>query len=427
MRRLAKQERDDGYSSKKDYQDITDTVSLRLSPKSTTNKLFFLKKNRSSDAVADFYGFGGFIRSEKPITLIISIKSEKHQSLKEIEVSSRWTRFGIASDIHLLNYKNSSISLEWSSNCFVDLWGINFGEIYLPQMIIDQKPNLEELNKTHIAPEMFYFSHRDFSIDDIDLERSSPFYAKTGSKIHLKKCSYCQRQLPLNPSALGSLSFHKHNAKISNHQNECRSCKKWRINNTFNPLRTTDQLHESSVITRERKLLLKEPEILQTIKDRSGAGLKSQVWEKFERKCFFCKKTVKLNGFQLDHTRPLAYLWAIDEYATCLCPEHNNLKKDKFPVDFYTEDQLLELSNITGLEYEKLIIRDVNQEQLDRILKDISYFAKSWDARTFAAIARKITEVRPQVDLFKILEEKDPSEHQRLVLELKNRPDSVIE
>tara|TARA_B100000575_G_C23081066_1_gene622859 strand:- start:172 stop:1455 length:1284 start_codon:yes stop_codon:yes gene_type:complete len=427
MRRLAKQERNDGYSSKKDYQDIIDTVSLRISPKSTTNKLFFLKKNRSPDAATDFYGFGGFIRSEKPITLVISIKSEQYHCSKEIEVSSRWTRFGIASDLNLSNYKNLSISLEWSSNCFVDLWGISFGEIYLPQMIVDQKPLVEELNKTHVVPEMFYFSHGDLSIDDIDLERSSPFYEKTGSKIHLKKCSYCQRQLPLNPSALGSLSFHKHNAKISKHQNECRSCKKWRINNTFNPLRTTDQLHESSVITRERKLLLKEPEILQTIKDKSGAGLKSQIWEKFERKCFFCKKTVELKDFQLDHTRPLAYLWAIDEYATCLCSEHNNLKKDKFPVDFYTEDQLLELSKITGLEYEKLIIRDVNQEQLDRILEDISHFAKSWDARTFAAIARKIIEVRPKVDLFKILEGKDRSEHQRLVLELKNRPDPLLE
>src|SRR5207244_3589985 len=139
--------------------------------------------------------------------------------------------------------------------------------------------------------------------------------------------------------------------KLSKHQNECRACKKWRINDDFNPKRTTDQLHESSVITRERRLFLRDPERLQAIKERSGAGLKSQVWERFGRRCFYCNRSLDLDEVHLDHTRPLAYLWPIDEHATCLCGEHNNQKQDKFPVDFYTDAQLHELADICGLPY----------------------------------------------------------------------------
>ncbi len=224
---------------------------------------------------------------------------------------------------------------------------------------------------------------------------------------------------------LGSLSFHKHNAKKTHHQNECRSCKKWKINDSFNPLRTTDQLHESSVITRERKLFLREPQILQAIKDRTGAGLKSQIWEKFGRKCFYCKKSLKLDEVQLDHTRPLAYLWPIDEHATCLCAEHNNLKKEKFPVDFYSRIQLEELSQICGLPVKDLSRKALNQIELKRILQDIATYAMEWEPRTFAATARKIKELQPAVDLFAILKERNPQVYEDIVKQLADRPDPV--
>ena len=224
---------------------------------------------------------------------------------------------------------------------------------------------------------------------------------------------------------LGALAFHKHNAKRTKHQNECRACKKWKINDSFNPLRTIDQLNESSLITRERKLFLRESEILQKIKDRTGAGLKSQVWNRFGQKCFYCGKTLTLDQVQLDHTRPLAYLWPIDEHATCLCAEHNNLKKDKFPVDVYSYEQLAELSEICGLSLGDLLKREVNRSELERVIADIVTFARLWDPRTFFAVARKVQELMPDCDLFEILRNKDAAVESDITNRLQERPPSV--
>ncbi len=129
----------------------------------------------------------------------------------------------------------------------------------------------------------------------------------------------------------------------------------------------------------------------------------------------------------LDHTRPLAYLWPIDEHATCLCPEHNNQKQDKFPVDFYTEAQLQELADISGLSYEELSAKEINDEELQRILDDVVSFAEQWEPRTFAATARKIAEILPDVDLFAVLDESDPEVHSELMQQLAERPPAVGE
>ncbi len=288
---------------------------------------------------------------------------------------------------------------------FVDVWGITIGKTQFPVRKEGEAPPLKDLNLTHLLPETLFLDHgltRDVKIEGVKVSIGA------GASINLKKCSYCGRRLPLGPGQAGRLAFHKHNAKLSGHQNECRACKKWRINDAFNPLRTVDQLNESSTITRERKILLQEPSILQTIKERSGRGLKSIVWDRFGRRCFYCEKPLNLNDVQLDHTRPLAYLWPIDEHATCLCAEHNNEKKDKFPVDFYNGDQLKRLATITGLSLDKLIAREVCEIHLQRIRADISGFVGLCDPRTFNAISRKVFEIRPDVDLWDELEQADP-------------------
>jgi hypothetical protein len=129
----------------------------------------------------------------------------------------------------------------------------------------------------------------------------------------------------------------------------------------------------------------------------------------------------------LDHTRPLAYLWPIDAHASCLCPEHNNAKTDKFPIDFYNKEQLRELSKITKLPYRKLIERRLNEKELKRILDNISAFALGWEPRTFHATARKIVELRPDIDLYDRLRLEDPATYVDLLERLAERPPAIGE
>ncbi|MBE3672512.1 hypothetical protein [Pseudoalteromonas distincta] len=421
MRRLAVQTRNDGYSSKRDYQTITTKHSQSVT--FLNNSLTFVANAQPTSHELLIYGIGGFIYPDIATNLKITVNfSERRIESRVFKLTNNWNRVGFCFDITNGSASHITITLEFDNATKASFWGLDFGDIIHPVKDFDSNI-IGSLNQSHLCPEAYYFEH-DTSIN-LDFAENSDFVHEItqGHEIELKKCSFCGRLLPLRSELLGALSFHKHNAKLSKHQNECRSCKKWRINDTFNPIRTTDQLHESSVITRERKLLLQEPIILKEIKKRTGEGLKSQIWEKFDRKCFFCKKLVKLEDFQLDHTRPLAYLWPIDEYATCLCSEHNNQKKDKFPIDFYSKNQLIELSKITGLPIEELSIKDVNEEQLNKILKDLEHYAKEWDARTFNAIARKVIEVRPQIDLFKRLHFINNKVYQELQQELQERPE----
>lgn len=318
-----------------------------------------------------------------------------------------------------------TLVIGWDSG-YIDIWGLALGRPKPPTSTGNGQQRLL-LSQAHLIPETFYLPHDTAADAEIRAEESARLQTHEGSAISLKKCAYCGRLLPVDPKRLGALAFHKHNAKVSKHQNECRACKKWRINDSFNPLRTTDQLHESSVITRERKLFLREPEILQQIKDRTGAGLKSKVWKRFGKRCFRCNRVVALDGFQLDHTRPLAYLWPIDDHATCLCSECNNEKKEKFPIDFYSEDQLQRLSRIIRLPLAELKRKTLNEVELRRILADLPKFARDWEPRTFFATARKIRELRPEIDLFSTLRSADAKEHARVTEELRERPPSVDE
>ena len=101
------------------------------------------------------------------------------------------------------------------------------------------------------------------------------------------------------------------------------------------------------------------------------------IWEKFDKRCFKCgpdSDPIALGEMALDHTMPLAYLYRLDETATCLCSSHNSQKRDHFPVDFYSEDELERLSRITGLSMEKLHTREVNKEVLDLLIKNVVWF-----------------------------------------------------
>jgi hypothetical protein len=422
MRRLATQSRDDEYNSQRDYQQIEEAKGLRFvarDPEAVSLCFFQPLRDESGP-----YAAGGFLRGKKPLKIEVSLASDSGATITDLSVGTTWTRFGIV--LPVLDANELRMRFDWQRGQCLDVWGLTAGPIRLPSGVAGGDPHSRDLAQTHLVPETFYFQH-DAALDLSISPDSTPFHTEQGSPIARKKCSYCGRWLPLDPGRPGALSFHKHNAKRTKHQNECRACKKWRINDAFNPVRTPDQHHESSLITRERRIFLREPEILQTIKLRTGAGLKAQVWERFGRQCFYCNRSLTLEEVQLDHTRPLAYLWPIDEHATCLCAEHNNAKSDKFPVDFYTETQLKDLSTLCGLPLPELRKKSVNPEELGRILADLPSFARQWDPRHFAATARKIREIEPGIDLFAQLAVEDPGIYASIKSRLDDRPAPVPE
>ncbi|MCH4548063.1 hypothetical protein MK632_20200 [Rhizobium changzhiense] len=419
MRRIAKQDREDNYASKRDYQEISRVSTTRIQTSERFDRFSFCFKQADWRATA-LLGFGGFIKVSN--STIVDVRA-RHSGGPEIHAKKfdcgvEWSRLGFAIEADQCQDVTIDVLMHEPQD-YVDIWGWSAGMLALPEVVAAASA---KLNVAHLLPESLYFDHETIPAPKFMAVAADD---AAGSELQLKKCSYCGRRLPVGPGAAGRLSFHKHNDKPSGHQNECRSCKKWRINDTFNPIRTPDQLNESSLITRERRLLLREPQILRSIKERNGRGLKSIVWDRFGRKCFCCKKPLKLKEVQLDHTRPLAYLWPIDSYATCLCAEHNNHKKDQFPVDFYSAHQLKELSAITGLSLAELEKRSVCAEQLQRIREDIASFALRADPRAFNSIARKVIEIEPSVDLWAELLASDAIVHQ-LVRELADlRPTAV--
>lgn len=424
MRRLAQQSRDDVYASMRDYQELHTAQGQAFRPAGEGDHSLSFSAQASESVNSNFVGAGLYVNPSRPVHLQLTLAADGQRSTVNSHLGGgHWNRVGVAVEADAVT--DLRVDLCWSGAVDISVWGLSAGPLELPTALLTSAVSVRDLNQTHLSPETFYLVH-DVAVGlDLVEDDSSRVVEVPGSEIMLKKCSYCGRLLPLDPERLGTLAFHKHNAKRTKHQNECRACKKWRINDDFNPRRTVDQLHESSVITRERQLFLRDPQRLQDIKLRTGAGLKSQVWERFGRRCFYCDKQLLLNEVQLDHTRPLAYLWPIDEYATCLCAEHNNQKTDKFPVDFYSETQLRRLSQITGLRYSLLVAKEINADELTRIRTEIVAFAREWEPRTFAATARKVKELLPDVDLFEDLYNADPLQHEELRAALAERPPSI--
>lgn len=421
MRRLAQQSRDDTYASLRDYQELHSAQGMGFRPVGNDEHVLTFTAQASTATNSEFVGAGAYLNPSVPVRARLTLSASAAEASIAAELGGGyWNRIGVA--IPASGATEVRVDLRWTGPVDISVWGLSAGPLELPPALVSAEVGLAELNQTHLAPETFYLI-QDVAIGmDLAEDESTVFAEVDGAEITLKKCSYCGRMLPVDPARLGTLAFHKHNAKRTKHQNECRACKKWRINDDFNPKRTVDQLHESSVITRERQLFLREPERLQDYKQRTGAGLKSQVWNRFGRQCFYCGRPLELEEVQLDHTRPLAYLWPIDEYATCLCPEHNNQKKDKFPVDFYSDTQLRELSQITGLPYEQLVAKQLNMIELDRIRRDIVTFAREWEPRTFAATARKVAELRPDINFYEDLRRADSAEYEELQAALAERP-----
>lgn len=153
-----------------------------------------------------------------------------------------------------------------------------------------------------------------------------------------KQCNVCCRILPFQ-------SFSRHSMwGALERQMECRSCK-GAINAILNPKRTREQLHESSVKRRIADLFLKEDNEIINIQD---------LFERFKHKCFKTKISLNINerdSWAIDHILPSKYLYPLKkENAALLSKSANEEKRDKWPSNFYENNQLIELAKITGAD-----------------------------------------------------------------------------
>ena len=182
-----------------------------------------------------------------------------------------------------------------------------------------------------------------------------------------KYCRVCTELLPVS-------MFHKHNGKWSKtgYQLECKYCKNGKINPYLNPKRTSDQLRESSEWSRLRGIIIPKGKINSIV-----------IFDKFNNSCFNCNKHLDINesnSYQIDHTLPHSLWWGYStEDCTLLCYDCNQEKTDKWPSEYYTIKQLLELSKLTGWDIDLLSGEpQMCIDSVNKFLTNREYFTNLW-------------------------------------------------
>lgn len=167
------------------------------------------------------------------------------------------------------------------------------------------------------------------------------FTAATESReAYWKQCNTCGRILPGR-----AFSGHAGWGPLEK-QMECRSCKAV-INTNLNPKRTKEQLHESSAKRRTADLLLTGENERLSFDD---------LFKRFGGKCFKTGKPLdikKRKTWAIDHVLPSRWLYPLSIHnAALLSKEANDNKRDKWPSEFYTNNELKRLANIIGADLE---------------------------------------------------------------------------
>lgn len=157
-----------------------------------------------------------------------------------------------------------------------------------------------------------------------------------------KQCNVCGRILPFS-------AFSKHTGwGPLQRQMECRGCK-GAINAALNPQRTSQQLFESSIRRRLGNMLLAGCDEAISI---------SELFDRFGHKCFKTKKALDIKdrkSWAIDHILPSRYLYPLTvSNAALLLKEANENKRDRWPSEFYTNNELIELAKLTGADLKLL-------------------------------------------------------------------------
>ena len=317
-----------------------------------------------------FSGFGFYFRSKSPLEVnIVNVKiSSKFHSAYEYPSFNKCGY--IWQEKHPTNF---TVQLVGEPGQLVELFDISCGEIW--HNYFDGVRDSVLRNLHQFSPEANFYTNTGDILTSEELRQSK-------QKIGVKECNRCARYLPTNfQIERDTLSFsnhcvakrpckHKGFGILENLQSEklmkleygfqleCRVCKKFVVNAPLNPQRSADQMKEDGQRRRHFELLISElhnQSEQMNFRHLYGKELSTHIWEKFGKKCFNCEKRINTaQEMNLDHTRPLALLWPLDGTATCLCKDCNSEKRDRYPSDFYRDDKLIELSNLTDIPLDSL-------------------------------------------------------------------------
>lgn len=310
-----------------------------------------------------------------------------------------WRKFGSqwVSDQHGL--VRVSVTIRASRTFDLALFGLSSGHV--SESGVDGARPALLTNMWSFTPESNFFPVTKGKVSVIH-----PKGGRTGKSVQLatKSCNRCGRFLPVNlePMERETLSFSNHCiarapcqhasfGKIQDDERpeklhlmhygfqlECRYCKKFFVNAALNPQRTAGQMKEDGARRRAFEVLLEhlnEGSPQFDFKKRTGKDLASEVFQRFGGACFKCGLKFKSErAMHLDHTRPLALLWPLDEHATALCADHNSMKRDRPPSEFYTEVELKRLARICRLPLSQLVNPSPNLVAIRLLNRRLNWF-----------------------------------------------------
>lgn len=339
-----------------------------------------------------YLGFGGYYKCNTDVKVEVDNPNYKY-NLNEHNTPPDWSKFG---SIWKSNNTPSLVTVSFFSNndTEISIYGFNCGLIWSKHFEDAREAIMKNMYKLSPEGNIYTEFGEVKNPDKMDI-------LEDGDIIHLKSCNRCARFLPINMhNERSHLSFsnhcvarapctHKGFGKLINidtnediqlyngYQLECRFCKKYEVNAPLNPQRTAAQMKEDGQRRRSFELLLTElykmsPQL--SYRHKTGRELTDDIWEKFNKECFNCgKKLISARKMNLDHTRPLALLWPLDETATALCASCNSQKRDRFPSEFYSEEKLLELAEITKLDIKELQSPEPNHNAIKEILSNLNW------------------------------------------------------
>ena len=196
-----------------------------------------------------------------------------------------------------------------------------------------------------------------------------------------KQCNVCNRILPF-------AEFSRHVGwRPLERQMECRACK-GAINGVLNQKRTSQQLHESSVRRRVADLLLENEDQTLDLDD---------LFERFEGRCFKTKRPLdrmQRDSWAVDHILPSKWLYPLTvENAALLSREANENKRDKWPSEFYTNSELIELARITGADLSLLSRSSPIVNQAIDVNRGVERYLQVREQSDLAKRVREITKI----------------------------------